>query len=52
MDFVYMSIAAALLALLIGLVLGCDRLMKHNSRGSAPIGLQPLKADKQSEVQS
>lgn len=52
MDFVYMGIAAALLALLIGLVLGCDRLMKHGSRGSVPTGLQPLKADKKFEVQS
>jgi|GEM_PF-2109238 len=52
MDFVYMGIAAALLALLIGLVLGCDRLMKHGSRGSTQTGLQPSKADKQSEVQS
>ena len=52
MDFVYMGIAAALLALLIGLVLGCDRLMKHGSRGSVPTGLQPLKTDKKFEVQS
>ena len=41
MDVVYLGIAAALLLLLIGLVFGCDRLMRQGSRGSSSANARP-----------